>query len=411
MRLPCVPFVAGVLCSVAACAGSDPSPAELPSAPPLPLTGTVTRVKTVDDLRLAARDARSNTTIVLEPGRYALAEPLRIDGAQNAGVTDIALRGATGARKDVIIEGAGIEIGNVQGVQIADLTFRDLSGPAIHARGETGATRVHVYNVRFEDVHAQAIRATAPADGRQGGVPNAIVEYCDFEYTNVTDDSDGWNAIAVYGGSNWIVKYNRFVNIRAGPNARLRLRPAVVVRGGSRDTHTHNNLFIDCDRPIAYGIEARPDDRPDHSGGSIYNNFMYRRRGLRGDAGIMLWASRDTKVYHNTIIQNGTYQRAIEYRFKTTTGLDIRNNLTDGAIAGRDGAHATVAANYVRATLAMFRDPRAGDLRLLSTAEQAIDRGVPLPGWVVDWDGEKRPSGTRADIGADEYRHLSSTRP
>ena len=117
----------------------------------------------------------------------------------------------------------------------------------------------------------------------------------------------------------------------------------------------------------------------------------------------MLWAARDTKVYHNTVIQNGTYQRAIEYRYKATTGLDIRNNLTDGAIGSRNDAHATVTANYVRATLSMFRDPRSGDLRLLSGADQAIDRGVPLPGWTFDWDGDRRPLGARPDIGADEF--------
>ena len=48
------------------------------------------------------------------------------------------------------------------------------------------------------------------------------------------------------------------------------------------------------------------DGAPDHTGGSFYNNFIYRQRGLRGDAGIMLWSSPGTRVYHNTIVQNGT---------------------------------------------------------------------------------------------------------
>ena len=394
--------VASVLLLQAACTDAGLSPSALPAAPPLPLTGTVIRVRTADDLRRAALEAHADTTIVLESGRYALSEPLRIDAAANAALANIALRGASGARKDVIIEGAGIDIGNAQGVQIADVTFRDLSVPAIHARGEAGASRVHVYNVRFENIHAPTIRATAPADSAEG-VADGVVEHSDFEYENVAADDDGWSAIVVYGGSNWTIRYNRFLNIRAGAKARARFRPAVVVRAGARDTHTHNNLFLDCDRPIAYGIEEHPDGSPDHNGGSIYNNFIYRRRGLRGDAGIILWAAADTKVYHNTIIQNGTYQRAIEYRFKATTGLDIRNNLTDDAIAGRDDAHATVAANYMRATLAMFRSPRAGDLRLLPTAEQAIDRGVPLAGWAFGWDGKQRPFGPRPDIGADEF--------
>jgi hypothetical protein len=51
----------------------------------------------------------------------------------------------------------------------------------------------------------------------------------------------------------------------------------------------------------------------------------------------------------------------------------------------------------------MFRNPRAGDLRLTSTATEAIDRGVQVADSPYDWDGDKRPIGSRPDIGADEY--------
>jgi hypothetical protein len=118
----------------------------------------------------------------------------------------------------------------------------------------------------------------------------------------------------------------------------------------------------------------------------------------------MLWGSPRTKVYHNTVVLNGTYRRPIEYRFGTTTTVDIRNNLTDGPIASRDGAQAVQAGNYTRATPGLFRNPRGGDFRLLPTAEEAIDRGVPVSGCPFDWDGDPRPAGPRPDVGADEHR-------
>jgi hypothetical protein len=56
----------------------------------------------------------------------------------------------------------------------------------------------------------------------------------------------------------------------------------------------------------------------------------------------------------------------------------------------------------VKATASFFRNPRAGDLHLLPTADDAIDKGVRPIEWPRDWDGELRPTGTRPDIGADE---------
>ncbi|MFN2385888.1 MAG: hypothetical protein ABR576_06325 [Thermoanaerobaculia bacterium] len=107
-------------------------------------------------------------------------------------------------------------------------------------------------------------------------------------------------------------------------------------------------------------------------------------------------------VLHNTVIQNGTYPDAIEYRFASTTGVVVRNNLTDGSIRARDGAQATVAGNFTGVTPAMFRDAAAGDLHLLPCAASAIDQGVATGDCVEDWDGDVRPIGAARDIGADE---------
>ena len=419
--------VIGVVLGLLAYRRSESPLAPFPTPPPLPApTGTVVNVASVDELQRALEERRSNVTILLQPGRYKLARRLVLGGrAESASLMDVALRGSTGNRDDVVIEGHGIGIRNVQGAQIANLTFEGVRAANVVVHGEHGADRPHIYNVRFVNAGAQMLRATADVERLERRVTDGIVEYSVFEYTAVDAQRRYANGISVDRGRNWIIRQNVFRNFivpRAKPR---RFRPAVMMRNQSTDTQTYQNLFIDCARAIAYGMgpeqigpeQIGPEQMNDvvassHDGGVIHNNFIYRRRGIRnGDAGIMLWDSPRTRVYHNTIIQNGTYKNAIEYRFPSTTGVDIRNNLTDGAISGRTDASATVEGNITHARPNLFRNAAAGDLHLVAGARLAIDRGRPLSGFLFDWDGERRPFGDRPDIGADEHVARSSGAP
>jgi hypothetical protein len=357
----------------------------------------------VAELLSAVHGLRSDTTILLAPGRFVLPEVLAIGSARDV-LTNVSLRGATGNRGDVVIAGHGLATGKVQGLQVADLTFANVIGPALQIRGERGAARPHIYNVGFVDVAGSAVEASASPDRSDGGVDRGLVEYSVFEALDVGPMHDAASAVVIDGGRQWVVRYNQFRNLRAGTEARVRLRPAILARLGSQGTAVHNNLFVDCEQALAYG-ESQPGGPVDHVGGIIYNNFIYRRRGFSGgDAGIMLWGSPGTKVYHNTVILNGTYHRPIEYRFPITEGVDIRNNLTDGPIESREGGQAFVAGNFTKATADMFRDARAGDLRLVGTAEQAIHHGVQIAEPLPDWERTPRPVGSRPDIGAHEFR-------
>ena len=132
---------------------------------------------------------------------------------------------------------------------------------------------------------------------------------------------------------------------------------------------------------------------------------------MNADAGISLWDSPGTRVYHNTVIQNGTYPAAIEYRFPGTTGVEIINNLTDGLILQRDSAQGVVHTNYTQATADFFVNAAAADLHLSPTATLAIDRGANVSAVTADWDGDPRPAGAAPDLGADERRTASGNQP
>src|SRR5262245_51107945 len=130
-----VRFIRALVATIAlATCGAAVRPAmALPAsaAPPLPPpSGPVVNVSSVPALQQAVRSMQSNTTIVIAPGTYTLTNTLSL-----ANLTNVALRGATGNRDDVILQGPGmtstsnllfgIWTSNVQGILISDMTIRD----------------------------------------------------------------------------------------------------------------------------------------------------------------------------------------------------------------------------------------------------------------------------------------------
>jgi pectate lyase len=382
--------------------GIDP-----PAAPPLPPpTGAVVTVASVAALQAAVNALTSGTTILIQPGTYRLTETLRIRN----GVTKVALRGATSNRGDVTILGSGmttegvniaIKVELASDVQIANLSVGEAKWHPIQMQGEMGAERVHIYNVRFFDPGEQFLKSTVDPSS-PNGVDDVTVEYSLFEFTTMGPANGYTEGIDAHNAANWIIRYNLFRNIRVPPTASFKNRPAILMWRGSRNTLVYGNTIINCERGIIFGQGPENPSVHSHSGGAIYNNFIYRTEPVNADAGISIWDSPNTWVAHNTVIQNGTYPNAIEYRFPTTTGVHIANNLTDGAIALRDAAQATLVANFTQATAGMFVNAASGDLHLRPTATQAIDKGVALAQVTTDWDGQARPSGAGSDIGADE---------
>ena len=130
---------------------------------------------------------------------------------------------------------------------------------------------------------------------------------------------------------------------------------------------------------------------------------MSAGRKASSDGSIITWNSPGTQIDHNTVLLNGNEFYAVQFRFATTTNGAARNNLADAPIHLRDSATATLSGNLVSATPSMFVNPAVGDLHLLSLATNAIDKANSVGTVTNDFDGERRPRGARADIGADEF--------
>jgi hypothetical protein len=376
-------------------------------APPLPPpAGVVVTVSTDAELQAAVRQLRSNTTIVIAAGTYRLTSTLRV-GAAGGTLIDVGIRGATGNRDDVVLQGTGMTPvndggvpfgiwsgGDVRGLLIANLTIRDVHFHPLIFNAGTESPRV--YNVRLVDAGEQFIKSNP--DGGGGGVDNGIVEYSAFEYTTTSRDHYT-NGVDVHTGANWIIRHNLFRNITA-PRGQL-AGPAILMWNSSSNTRTEGNTFVNCSRGVSYGLVDQ-SGRFDHSGGIIRNNFFYRSGSQPGDVAIHVADSPGTAVVHNTIFLSGTYETPIEYRFAGSTGVVIRNNLLDGNVWRRDGARGT-EENNVTATAGMFVNAPGADLHLVPSARGAIDRGTALAGVTDDWDGQQRPAGDAPDVGADEY--------
>jgi len=372
-------------------------------APPLPPPqGSVVTVSTTAQLQNAIASIASNTTILIAPGTYAISTTLYINGS----FTDVAIRGATGNRDDVVIVGKGMAAandggvpfgiwvgGDVRGVTIADLTIRDVYYHPIMLNAGTHTPLIH--NVRLVNAGEQFVKSNPDAAGV--GVDNGIVEYSVIEYDTTSRD-DYTNGVDVHGGTNWIVRHNLFRNIRAPQG--LLAGPAILMWNGTANSVVDGNTFINCQREISLGLIDRSPS--DHSGGIIRNNFIYRAPGVGGDAAILVADSTGTQVLHNSALMSGGYPNAIEYRFPGASGVTIANNLLDGQIAARDGATGSVSGNLTTASAALFVDPASGDLHLKSTASAALNKiAAPPSAAPTDWDGDPRPSGA-TDIGADE---------
>lgn len=387
-------------------------------APPLPITGTrIVNVATEPQLQSAMGNLQHGDTILLANGTYNLTSSLYINGRHN-----VTIRGTAGST-NVVLAGKGMDNANHGGVPfgiwsngtnttIAHLTIRDTWDNEIIFNSDAQSPRV--YCVRLINSGSQFIKSN-PTDVNAGvGVNHGVVEYCWFEYTGSPPNDHGagvgyFNGISAHAAKHWIVRGNLFKNLHNPDGTAYDWNPAVLFWRNSSNTVTEQNLFINVDRAVAYGLDNTTPYR-DHAGGVIRNNFVYLAPGLMSasrkassDGSIIAWNSPGTQVDHNTVLLHGNVFYAVQFRFSTTSNGTARNNLADAPIHLRDNAAATQSGNLLNASPAMFANAATGDLRLRPSASNAIDKAPTLLTVTNDFDGERRPRGAAPDTGADEF--------
>jgi len=354
--------------------------------------GDTVTVSSMTELQNACNDANQggNLTILIEDGTYLLSNMLYITA------DNVTFRGKSGNRDSVTLRGNGMN-GSVSHVflvagknfTVADLTLGWIFYHGVQVQGEKDADGFLAHNVRFVDTNEQMLKVSgSTSTGLTGDY--GIVECCLFEYTAGIGPQYYIGGVDCHLGSNWIVRNNVFKHIRS-PEANL-AEHAIHFWNSSVNTLVENNVIINCDRGIGFGLGSSP-----HIGGTIRNNMVHTTR----DVGIGLESASDVSVYHNTVFTEN-YFNSIEYRFSATSGGEIANNLTNEAISSRNGGTADVHHNYTSATADFFIDPTNGDMHLVAPTPGVTEAGVHISSVSTDFNCQDRLAEAAPDIGADE---------
>lgn len=363
-----------------------------------PGSGSAVTVNTVAELVQAVEVANSggDKEILVEDGIYTLDSALVI---QSDGIT---VRSVSGNRSAVTVKGTGMSGGvshvflvEADNFTVRDMTLRDVYYHAIQMQPYAQAPTM--INLHILDTYEQMIKVALDFNQPDIHSDNGVVENCLFEYSAGIGPQYYIGGVDAHGVRNWVIRGNTFKNIRS-PGQQI-AEHAIHFWSNSQNTLVEGNTIINCDRGIGFGLNERG-----HVGGIIRNNMIYHdsSEGF-ADVGIGLESAPNAQVYNNSIYQEHSYSNAIEYRFATTTGVLIANNLTNKAIAERNGASAMVSNNVTDALLTWFVNPPSGDLHLASLIPAVVNQGIFIEGLVDDIDGEIRPEGGGYDIGADEY--------
>lgn len=389
-----------------------------PQAPTLPAPqGDVISVRSAEELHEAIASVKVGTTVLLQPGRYVLRHVLSIT------TDNVTVRGIDGGCESVHLVGAGMDNPDHQGVRfgfwinasrttIANMTISDIYLHPIQINGDANSPRI--YNVRLVNAGQQFIKSNPNAVGE--GVDDGVVEYSVMAYSNgppkTYHEGTGMgytNGVDVHVGKNWRISNNVFKNFHTPDGADYLWNAAVLMWRGAAHTVTENNIFIDVDRAIAYGLGDQPLD---HVGGVIRNNVVFmseglysRKRRLQSDAALIVWHSPGTQVLHNTIVTNGNTGYAIETRFDSTE-LVVANNLTDGPVVHSEGRitrnlcrftslcvgqmSSYEPLNVMNARPSWFVDIASGDARLTREADFQGGNLQHLKGAGFDFYGVER---------------------
>jgi len=347
----------------------------------------------------AANSSGGNTHIVIKDGTYNLTDTLYINAP------NVTVSGQSGDRQKVILQGDAMSAQakvkmifrvNAPNFTVRDITMQRVGWHIIQVIGNNNADYATVSNCVLRDSYQQLLKVTFNDATPNVTGDNGLVEDCLFEYSAGIGPQYYIGGVDAHASGNWTVRRNVFKNIISPANTVA--EHAIHFWNTSKNNLVEQNLIVNCDRGIGFGLGSRGN-----TGGIVRNNMIYHaaNRGAFADVAIGLENSPGTQVYNNTVFLENSYPNAIEYRYAATSNVLIVNNLTNKGIQARDGAKGTVSNNLTSALSSYFVNPAAGDLHLSSPIASVSGAGQQISGLTDDFDGEPRP--LKPDIGADQY--------
>jgi hypothetical protein len=384
----------------------------LDNIPPLPApSGDIVNVSTAAELNQAILDAQAGQTILIADGTYEMISYVPL----NINVPDLTIRGASDDPTKAILKGNGFKSGEKidlfrvfsTGTVFAYITVEDVRSYGMMMR--TGANDdMLIHGCRWIDCNKRCLKGPLWVGDPDSVVPeshNGIIRYCLFEQkTPITLDIPNldFNGDYVSGMDmqrlvGWHIHHNVFKNFKGISGGG---RGAVFLWGGGkggkcRKMIVENNVFLNNDCSIALG---NPSGIFDVESTIVRNNFVV------GGAyyGLELANCKDVQAYNNTFFHSNTDSRMVHFD-NCSTGVVMKNNISVGRVIQHGGELPDTTGNiWLRTNISgWFQDAVNGDLHLVSTATQAIDKGIVLAEVPNDFDD--KPRDANPDMGADEY--------
>jgi hypothetical protein len=393
---------------------NPPVQAWFPKAPPLPpAQGDVVEVSTVEELIRAVEQAQPGQTILVADGHYLMPRYIEIRADR------VTLRGASGHRERVILDGARsrhhelLGVRDCSGVTIADLTVQNIRANGIKINSDHNIQDLTIYNCILRNIWQRGVKAVkVPEENREAIRPkNCRIQYCMFYNDRPKQLSDDPHDIAqgnyvagidVMYAKNWVISDNVFVGIQG----RTFLgRGAIFLWFDSQDCIIERNIIIDCDIGLQLGNAHRADNVDLHCVRCVArNNFITRAP----QAGIVTVYTRDCQILHNTIHDPANRLHRLIRTVFDSDGLVVANNLLSGpGMRNESDSDIRFMGNLLADLTDVFVDPARGNLHLARPAAEIVDRGVPLPD--VREDIGRRLRDDKPDIGAHEWGAAGAT--
>ncbi len=378
-----------------------------PKAPALPRpAGRIMEASNVQELFRAVNEVKPGGTILLADGHYLMPRYIEIK------TDNVTLRGASGHRERVVIDGAKSSHGELVGVRacsgvtIADLTIQNIQYNGFKINSDTNVQNLTIYNCIIHNVWQRGVKGVkVPKDYRETIRPkNCRVQYCLFYNDRPKRLSDDPRDIAngnyvggidVMYAKNWVISDNVFIGIRGRTREG---RGAVFMWFDTQDCIIERNIIIDCDAGICLGNPHRANGIKTHCHRCIVrNNFITKAT----EGGIVPVYTRDCKILNNTIHEpHSRLGRLIRIVFDND-GLLVANNLLSGPkIRNESDSNIRFINNLEKDLTDVLVNPTQGNLHLTARAIDAINEAKPLSDVISDIDSEAR--GDKPDIGADE---------